>query len=282
MKKAQVLTTIAATSMSALALAPALPVSAATTQQIMAKNPTKGPGYYATGETFTSQRSVVTIHYIPGYKIAVWANPAGHVTGKYLPHGSRWKTSGYAMVNGNKWYNLGGNQWIDAKYTSNNQTMTTPQTNTSNVSNIKNTTGTLRVTYRTGIVVWATPGARPTGKYLPTGSHWKFFKTSQLNGETWYNLGGNQWIPAKYISTNTNSNPTATTHNQAAKSERGISTINAMSGNGTYVYSSPVSTSRTKQFLPNGSRWKYFSSVNNGILWLQVGRNQWIQAADAH
>lgn len=64
---------------------------------------------------------VVTVKYVPGYGIAVWDNfQNGHVTGKTLKHGSSWKVFGTTTdSNGNVWYNLGGNQWIMAKYTVN-------------------------------------------------------------------------------------------------------------------------------------------------------------------
>jgi cell wall-associated NlpC family hydrolase len=63
--------------------------------------------------------NVVTINYVSGYGIAVWNNyEGGRTTGKYLQHGTSWKI--FKTVkdsHGNTWYNLGGNQWIMAKYT---------------------------------------------------------------------------------------------------------------------------------------------------------------------
>ncbi|MCH3905135.1 MAG: C40 family peptidase [Lactobacillus sp.] len=63
--------------------------------------------------------NTVTINYVSGYGIAVWNNyEGGHTTGKYLQHGTSWKVFKTVKDSqGNTWYNLGGNQWIMAKYT---------------------------------------------------------------------------------------------------------------------------------------------------------------------
>jgi hypothetical protein len=65
--------------------------------------------------------SVVTINYVPGYSINVWNNYTNpEYTGKRLAHGTSWKVFNTATdANGQVWYNLGGDQWIMAKYTVN-------------------------------------------------------------------------------------------------------------------------------------------------------------------
>ena len=51
--------------------------------------------------------------------VAVWDGiESAHFTGKELTHGTTWKVIRTAYdVMGNKWYDLGANQWIMAKYT---------------------------------------------------------------------------------------------------------------------------------------------------------------------
>lgn len=60
----------------------------------------------------------VKIQYKPGYSIAVWSSfEAGKLTGKKLKNGTSWRYFGLAVGPNNKtFYNLGGNQWIDAAY----------------------------------------------------------------------------------------------------------------------------------------------------------------------
>lgn len=36
-------------------------------------------------------------------------------------------------------------------------------------------------------------------KKLMAGTTWKVFQVATLNGHTWYNLGGNQWVSASYV-----------------------------------------------------------------------------------
>lgn len=156
-------------------------------------------------EQIIKQRSIVYINYKPNYGIAVWSKPGqGVIKGKYLPHGSAWKTYGYTYVNGRKWYNLGGNQWIDSQYAGAHpadkvaQAIKPKASIKSSMTKIK---GIAKINYLPGygIVVWGQPGAKPLKKYLPTGSSWKVFGMTWHQGEAWYNLGGNQWIPAKYL-----------------------------------------------------------------------------------
>ena len=70
--------------------------------------------------TVGQQEKVVTINYLPHKSIAVWNSygPDKQMTGQYLPHATAWKVIRAAYdAAGNKWYDLGANQWIMAKYT---------------------------------------------------------------------------------------------------------------------------------------------------------------------
>lgn len=153
----------------------------------------------------TRERSIVYINYIPGYGIAVWSKPGkGLIRGKYLPHASAWRSYGYAFVNGHKWINLGGSQWIDASYVSPTPiARTTKKSSSIKHENYHMTklSGVVKINYLPGygVLVWGRPGAKPSQKYLPTGTAWKVFGLTWHNGEAWYNLGGQQWVPAKYL-----------------------------------------------------------------------------------
>lgn len=62
-------------------------------------------------------------------------------------------------------------------------------------------TGVLTINSRPdyGVSIWTIPGKKRTNRYLKNGTSWKFFKLAVINGEKWYNLGGNQWVPAKAV-----------------------------------------------------------------------------------
>lgn len=75
----------------------------------------------STAQVQAATPNVVTINYVPGYSINVWNNyTTPRFTGKRLAHGTAWKVLATATdAQGQTWYNLGGNQWIMAKYTVN-------------------------------------------------------------------------------------------------------------------------------------------------------------------
>lgn len=61
--------------------------------------------------------------------------------------------------------------------------------------------GVVKVNAKNGqsVAVWNSyeDGKQQTGKYLPHESSWKTYKkVKTVKGETWYNLGGDQWISA--------------------------------------------------------------------------------------
>ena len=64
--------------------------------------------------------------------------------------------------------------------------------------------GVGKVNSKTGesIAVWNSyeDGKQQTGQYLPYQSSWKTYKkVKTVKGETWYNLGGNQWISSDNV-----------------------------------------------------------------------------------
>ena len=154
---------------------------------------------------YQSVQKVVRINYAPSYAVAVWSNPGQNITSEFLPNGSSWKVTGQAYVNGKLWYRIGINQWIDSSYVSENtgvastvKSMPAPAAHT---QNDKRQNGTLTIKWRAdqGVTVWNMPNGKATGKYLQNGTSWRFFGSTTINGEVWYNLGGNQWVPAKYV-----------------------------------------------------------------------------------
>jgi cell wall-associated NlpC family hydrolase len=51
------------------------------------------------------------------------------------------------------------------------------------------------------IVVYDAPNGNRTSKWLGYHTSWKAFGTAKgSDGQTWYNLGGAQWVPASYVS----------------------------------------------------------------------------------
>ncbi|WP_297816169.1 SLAP domain-containing protein [uncultured Lactobacillus sp.] len=153
------------------------------TKYTESSNPT-GTYYYGS----KNATGVVKVHYKPGYGIAVWSQPGkGVIPGKYLKHGTSWKYFQTANVGGLLWYNLGGNQWVSAQYT----TSDNPYGVAKYAFDYKSI---VKITNPKGAKIYSDPNSGvTTGHVLPAASRWKTFEVLN-NGDRWYNLGGNQWI----------------------------------------------------------------------------------------
>ncbi|KRL62355.1 SLAP domain-containing protein [Lactobacillus psittaci] len=239
----------------------------------VAKNPAMGPNYYDVKKELVKLDTTGRVNYVPGYGILLWAKPGNEPTKRYLAHGSSWKVFGYVTdANGHKWYNLGGSQWVDSSYIVLNNNAHTEATTTSNATN--NITGVVRVSYwpNSKVMVWSNPGVTGSNKYLTNGSRWKFFKIKYIGDNSWYNLGGNQWIEGKYAINE--SDPLASGVTGIIKANK-LFTVTLKQGN--KVYDSPYGYGKaTGQVLPLGSRWKVTGKVINHGTWYRVGTNQWI------
>ena len=165
----------------------------------------------------TKTKDIATV--ISPTSIPVWSAPSqtnGKKTGQLLAPNTRWKVLGTTKVKDDSWLWVGTNQWIESDKTvldsQKNKPATTPvvnrptttnttQNNVSVNTNTTRTSGVVTVNYRDdqAVTVWSQPGGQPTGKYLTNHTNWKFFTTKKAFGETWYNLGGNQWVPSKYV-----------------------------------------------------------------------------------
>ena len=97
--------------------------------------------------TVENDAAVVTVNYVDGNSIRVWDSyKHPEATGQILPSNSSWKVIKTAYdKKGHKWYDLGKNQWVKAKYVNkgyhpanesqNTAAATSTQTENSTVSN---------------------------------------------------------------------------------------------------------------------------------------------------
>lgn len=154
---------------------------------------------HETTPDYIKESGVAQIHYVSGYGIAVWRAPGHGATDRYLTDGTAWKTFGYKYVGGQKWLNVGKDQWIPAQYTGSYDPSYGHQKKAEHHASMSKRSGVVEANYEDGVAVWRQAGAGVTSRYLDTGSRWKFFGTKTVNGETWYNLGGSQWVPDCYV-----------------------------------------------------------------------------------
>jgi hypothetical protein len=129
--------------------------------------------------------AVIAKSNIKVYKIS-GANMAS--TSKTLKKGTAWKTFNRATVNGQNYYNVGGNQYVKN-------------------ADVKNRVlGVAHVNYNKhyGIQIWTSKlgivkNSNGTAKKLPGQTNWKVYATATLKGHKYFNLGGDQYIDANYI-----------------------------------------------------------------------------------
>lgn len=154
-----------------------------------------------TGTTTPSTGDTATINYIPGYGIALWNGYGANRTyaGRTLLTGSKWKVLAQTYADGEYWYNLGGNQWIQGKYTYAPTGMDGVTTINSNGSSNSKAI-TIKYVPGYGIALWNGYGAsrKFAGRTLANASSWAVYGEKYVDGEYWYNLGGDQWVEGQY------------------------------------------------------------------------------------
>lgn len=215
-------------------------------------------------------------------------------TGKTLTNGSRFKIYSYAesgTVNDHTWYNLGGKQWVDGNYLSfdKGQTGQFPST-VGNKATGKGTiaagladkpgviskySGVITVNYvgPGKVAIWDSPwaGRHVTGSYMANGSAWNAYgKATDESGQTWYNLGGNQWVSAQYVALDK-------AKDYAYQKVRGIGTAKVDKGK-IALWNRPSFDGSITRMISSGTRWQIYGEASGGgsSTWYDLGGSQWI------
>ena len=119
----------------------------------------------------------------------VLSAPNGQKLNQQVEAGSAFVVIASKYANGNLYYEISNGKWIMAKYTTQEAQITAKY-------------GVLTINSKPdyGVAVWRVPGQdQISGKFLKDGSSWRYFRVANVNGQTWYDLGGNQWISAKSV-----------------------------------------------------------------------------------
>jgi hypothetical protein len=256
------------------------------------------PGQTGTGDdsNVISLDGTAMIQYAGTGGLPVFDTPfKGQVaTGKTLTNGSRFKIYSYAesgTVNDHTWYNLGGKQWVDGNYLSfdKGQTGQFPST-VGNKATGKGTIaagladkpgviskydGVITVNYvgPGKVAIWDSPwaGRHVTGSYMANGSAYNAYgKATDESGQTWYNLGGNQWVSAQYVALDK-------AKDYAYQKVRGIGTAKVDKGK-IALWNRPSFNGSIVRMISSGTRWQIYGEASGGgsSTWYDLGGNQWI------
>ncbi|WP_155287573.1 SLAP domain-containing protein [Lacticaseibacillus zhaodongensis] len=246
---------------------------------------TKASSTTTPAKTTTSNEIVQTggtIGILMGHDTQVYSAPDGRkpIAGKTLKGGTTWKFFTEQPGGGLIWFNLGGNQWIndgdiDGMNINRNTTSTAKTTTSakSTSSSFKATavSGSIKVNYVPGygIAIWTSPvsGQPVPGKKLMHGTNWKVFQETTVNGHTYYNLGGAQWIDAHYVIANLKGKETAF----SGKITTGKKRIN--------VYAD-VNGNKVTRTIGANVKLNAYGKINNGQLWYRIGPKEYVRAID--
>ena len=139
--------------------------------------------------TNTAPKSASTVLVKVTKTTQVLSGPDGQKLGQRVEVGSEFVVIASKYAGGNLYYEISNGKWIMAKYTTQEAQVTAKS-------------GVLTINSKPdyGVPVWRVPGQdQISGKFLKDGSSWRYFRVANVNGQTWYDLGGNQWISAKSV-----------------------------------------------------------------------------------
>ena len=139
--------------------------------------------------TNTAPKSASTVLIKVTKTTQVLSGPDGQELDQRVEAGSEFVVVASKYADGNLYYEISNGKWIMAKYTTQEAQITAKS-------------GVLTINSKPdyGVPVWRVPGQdQISGKFLKDGSSWRYFRVANVNGQTWYDLGGNQWISAKSV-----------------------------------------------------------------------------------
>ncbi len=139
--------------------------------------------------TNTAPKSASTVLVKVTKTTQVLSGPDGQRLDQRVEVGSEFVVIASKYAGGNLYYEISNGKWIMAKYTTQEAQVTAKS-------------GVLTINSKPdyGVPVWRVPGQdQISGKFLKDGSSWRYFRVANVNGQTWYDLGGNQWISAKSV-----------------------------------------------------------------------------------
>ncbi len=137
----------------------------------------------------TSAKTASTVLVKVTKTVDVLSAPGGQKLNQQVDAGSEFVVLSSKYYNGNLYYEISNGKWIMAQYTTQEAQITAKS-------------GVLTINSKPdyGVAVWRVPGQdQISGKFLKDGSSWRYFRVANVQGQTWYDLGGNQWVSAKSV-----------------------------------------------------------------------------------
>lgn len=192
-------------------------------------------------------------------------------TGSTLAYGSAWRITNIATrLDGQIYYQVSTNQWINANQTSASApSVVTPMNTVLYITN-KNG-GPLYTTYDTN--------RQLTGRTLGYASAWRVTKAAKLaNGDVFYQVATNSWLRSQDIAFD---KPDTAPAERTAQQYPTNDVLMITKPGSAPIYAG-LTNETAGQSLKQGSRWQVYrvAFTSDGTIWYQVSPNRWIAATD--
>lgn len=136
----------------------------------------------------TTQESedIAQIVYKPGYGVLGFRSSGVSISGSNytFKDGTKWKTFGSKVINGEEMYLVGNNEYVPKRYT----------------DHYDNGIVTIHYVPNYGVNALRSDGTQVAGsnRIFKTGTRWKIGGVKEINGEICYLVGNNEYIPKRY------------------------------------------------------------------------------------
>lgn len=130
--------------------------------------------------------SSITIKYVPNYGVLAFNDSGNSIGGsnKTFIDGTKWKTAGSKVINGEEMYEVATNEYVPKKYTT------------------VGADGTVTINYTEGygVMGYHLNGNSVSGSnlVLKTGTVWKTSGAAMINGQMMYKIATDEYVPKEY------------------------------------------------------------------------------------
>lgn len=164
---------------------------------------TTNSGSDSSAGSSTSNLSVININNVSGSYVPLVALQSDGsmttITNRALGNNTPWQTDQTKEINGETYYRVATNEWVNAKYLSNNNSSDSSQTDAAtnmNVIKVNNNSGSY-----VQIVALQSDGTMKnvTNRALGNNTSWQTDQTKDVDGITYYRVATNEWVAASYV-----------------------------------------------------------------------------------
>lgn len=234
------------------------------------------------------------VQYVATGGATVYNNPnKGHTAVGKVQNGTYYKVTAKASentINGNTWYEIAPNQWIDEHFFTFDKSGAYVVNKTVGMGTVRVSEagaqgswftyrglGTVQYSGGGQVACWNSPfnGRHTSGNFVANGKYFKiWYKAVDEQGMTWYCLGlpNRDWVREDYFSISKTGDFASHAVNGILAIKKSPPTTKSAPGNtGTISWGPAV-----------GSRWNVSQSAtdDDGTVWYEVASNRWVKADD--